>query len=135
MSESSLLVAGILLVTVPSIEFGGVALLAFIRRRDPGYVDNPLRKALFRAGHAHAGVLVILALVALLYVDHARVPEVLRTLVRTSVALAPILVSAGFFFSVASRRAERPNRFLGLVYVGALLLAMGTVTLGVGLLR
>jgi uncharacterized membrane protein len=135
MSESSLLVAGILLVTVPSIEFGGVALLAFIRRRDPGYVDNPLRKALFRAGHAHAGVLVILALVALLYVDHARVPEALRTLVRTSVALAPILVSAGFFFSVASRRAERPNRFLGLVYVGALLLAMGTVTLGVGLLR
>jgi uncharacterized membrane protein len=135
MSESSLLVAGILLVTVPSIEFGGVALLAFIRRRDPGYVDNPLRKALFRAGHAHAGVLVILALVALLYVDHARLPEALRTLVRTSLALAPILVSAGFFFSVASRRAERPNRFLGLVYVGALLLAMGTVTLGVGLLR
>ena len=124
-----------MLITVPSIEFGGVALLAFIRRRDPGYVDNPLRKALFRAGHAHAGVLVILALVALLYVDQTRLPEVLRTLVRTSVALAPILVSAGFFFSVASRRAERPNRFLGLVYLGALFLAMGTITLGVGLLR
>ncbi|MGH7510960.1 MAG: hypothetical protein ACRDXD_04970 [Acidimicrobiia bacterium] len=135
MSETSLLVAGALLVTVPSIEFGGMALLAFIRRRDPGYVDNPVRKALFRAGHAHAGVLVILALVVLLYVDHARLPEALRTLVRTSVALAPILVSAGFFFSVASRRAERPNRFLGLVYLGALFLAMGTVTLGVGLLR
>jgi uncharacterized membrane protein len=135
MSETSLLVAGIMLVTVPIIEFGGVALLGFIRRRDPGYVDNPLRKALFRAGHAHAGVLVILALVVLLYVDQARLPEALLTLVRTGVALAPILVSAGFFFSVASPRAERPNRFLGLVYVGALLLAMGTVTLGVGLLR
>jgi drug/metabolite transporter superfamily protein YnfA len=33
---------------------------------------NPLRQDLWRAGHAHAGVWLILALVALRYVDEAR---------------------------------------------------------------
>ena len=41
----------------------GVSLLGFISRRSPGYLDNPVRQNLFRAGHAHAGVLIILALV------------------------------------------------------------------------
>jgi hypothetical protein len=49
-------------------------------------------------------------------------------------ALAPILMSAGFFFSVLSPNAERPNRFITLVYLGGLLLALGAVTLGVSLL-
>jgi hypothetical protein len=41
----------------------------------------------------------------------------------------------GFFLSIVSPRAERPNRVIGLVYLGALSLAMATVTLGIGLLR
>jgi hypothetical protein len=38
---------------------------------DPAYMKNPLRQDLWRAGHAHAGVLVILTLLALRYVDEA----------------------------------------------------------------
>jgi AcrR family transcriptional regulator len=56
-----------------------------------------------------------------------------RTLARSSIAFAPILVSAGFFFSTLSPRAERPNGAIALVYLGAVLLAVGAVTLGVGL--
>jgi uncharacterized membrane protein len=41
----------------------------------------------------------------------------------------------GFFLSVASPRAERPNRMILFTYAGAVLLAVGTITLGVGLLR
>jgi hypothetical protein len=62
MSEESIRTAGILLITVPAIAFGGVTLLRLIWRREPGYLDNPVRQNLWRAGHAHAGVLVILAL-------------------------------------------------------------------------
>lgn len=65
MSTESLRVAGILLITVPGVAFGGLTLLHFIKARTPGYLDNPLRQRLFRAGHAHAGVMVILALVGL----------------------------------------------------------------------
>jgi len=134
MSDASRTVAGILLVLVPTIEFGGYSLLRMIAKRTPGYLDNPVRQNLWRAGHAHAGVLVLLALVGILYVDQTDLSDGLRTLARSSIAFAPILVSAGFFFSTLSPRAERPNGMIALVYLGAILLAVGAVTLGVGLL-
>jgi len=134
MSDASRTVAGILLVLVPTIEFGGYSLLRMIAKRTPGYLDNPVRQNLWRAGHAHAGVLVLLALVGILYVDQTDLSDGLRTLARSSIAVAPILVSAGFFFSSLSPRAERPNGMIALVYLGAVLLAVGAVTLGVGLL-
>jgi hypothetical protein len=80
-------------------------------------------------------VLVILALVGLLFVDQADLSSGVKMLVRNSLALAPILMSAGFFLSIVSPRATRPGRLIGLVYLGALSLAVGTVTLGVGLLQ
>ena len=135
MSDASLRLAGILLVVVPTIEFGGYSLLKHIARAIPGYLDNPVRRALFAAGHAHAGVLVLLALVGLLYVDHADLSGGARTLVRNTLALAPILMPAGFFLSVVSPHATRPGRLIVLVYLGAASLAVGTVTLGIGLLR
>jgi hypothetical protein len=48
------------LITIPAIAFGGARLLAMIFRREPGDLDSPVRQNLWRAGHAHAGVLVIL---------------------------------------------------------------------------
>jgi hypothetical protein len=42
MSEASTNIAGILLITVPAIAFGGARLLSFIWRRTPGYLDNPM---------------------------------------------------------------------------------------------
>ncbi|CAN5455124.1 hypothetical protein BH24DEI1_BH24DEI1_17820 [soil metagenome] len=135
MSPASMRIAGVLFVLVPTIAFGGASLLWMIRSRLPGYLDNPLRQALFRAGHAHAGVLVMLALVGLLYVDGAALAPAAKRLVRSSLAFAPILVSAGFFLSVASPRATRPGKLIGLVYLGFALLTVGTVTLGVGMLR
>jgi hypothetical protein len=127
--------AGVVLITVPAIEFGGLSLLRFIAARTPGYMDNPVRQGLFRAGHAHAGVLVILALVGLLYLDHAALGEGAQTMVRVCLVAPPILMPLGFFLSVASPKAERPNRLIWLTGAGALALAVAAVTLGVGLLR
>lgn len=56
MSEESIRFAGILLITVPTIGFGGVMLLRQIWGGEPGYLDNPVRQDLWRGGHAHAGV-------------------------------------------------------------------------------
>jgi len=134
MSDASKQLAGILFVLVPTIEYGGWSLLHMIARRIPGYLDNPVRQNLFRAGHAHAGVLLILALVGILYVDQSDLSPGTRTLVRTGLALAPILMPAGFFFSVLRPDADRPNRLIVLVYLGALSLAAAALTLGVSLL-
>lgn len=127
--------AGILFVVVPTIEIGGLSLLHYLRSKAPGYMENPTRRALFRAGHAHAGVLVLLALIGLLMVDHADLSGGAKMVVRSGLALAPILMPAGFFLSIVRPEASRPNRLILLVYLGALSLAIATVTLGIGLLR
>ena len=98
-------------------------------------MDNPLRQNLFRAGHAHAGVLLVLSLVVLRYVDEARLSNGWKTFVRSSVPSAAILLPVGFFFSILSPAATAPNGFINACFVGAALLAAGLFTLGVGLLR
>jgi hypothetical protein len=134
MSASSLSTAGILLIAIVAVEYGGVSLLRFITRRIPGYLDNPVRQNLFRAGHAHAGVLVILALVGMLYVDQSGLSATGRGLVRWALTAPPILMPLGFFLSIAPPRAERPNALIALVYLGAVVLAAGVLTLGINLL-
>ena len=84
MSSQSRLVAGVLLIVMPTVVFGGASILSLLIG-DPEYAQNQLRQDLWRAGHAHAGVLLILSLVTLRYVDEATRPESLRWLVRYSI--------------------------------------------------
>ena len=63
MSSTSRNFAAILLLLLVAVEFGGGSLLAMLTRRIPGYLDNPLRQNMFRAGHAHPGVWLVLGLV------------------------------------------------------------------------
>ena len=80
-SPASSRVAGIVLLVLPTVVLGGVSVLSLLIG-DPGYRGNPLRQDLWRAGHAHAGVLLLLSLIALRYVDAARLSERARWLVR-----------------------------------------------------
>ena len=135
MSRESRLLAGILLVVLPTVMFGGTSLLAFLTSNAEGYVDNPMRHDLFRAGHAHAGVYLVLSLVMLRYVDEAKLGPSWKWLARTGAPLAAILIPAAFFLSVASPQAKEPNGLINLAYIGALFLAAAVLTLGVGLIR
>ena len=134
MSDASRILAAILLIAVPTVEFGGLALLGMLTRRAAGYLDNPLRQNMFRAGHAHAGVWLVFALVALLWVDQTDLGEPLKWVIRLAFVAAPILMPLGFFLSVTQPDAQRPNGVIALVYVAGLALGFGAVTLGVGLL-
>jgi hypothetical protein len=127
--------AGILLVVFPTVIYGGISLLMFLIDPGSGYRDNPLRQDLFRAGHAHAGVILLLSLVALRYVVEANLPDGWKWFVRSAVPSAAILLPAGFFFSMLQPDADRPGAVVYLAYAGAVALASGLVALGVGLLR
>jgi hypothetical protein len=134
MTYESRRLAGILLIVLPTVMFGGVSILSLLIG-DPTYMQNSLRQDLWRAGHAHAGVWLILALVALRYVDEANLSNSMKWLVRGSIPVAAILVPAAFFLSVLSPNATAPNGLIYLAYVGAVLLALGVFILGVGLVR
>ena len=86
MTYASRLLAGILLIVLPTVMFGGVSILSLLIG-DPTYMKNPLRQDLWRAGHAHAGVWLIVALVALRYVAEANVPAAMKWFVRGSMPI------------------------------------------------
>lgn len=135
MTRDAKLMSGIILITVPTIQYGGYFLLTSLMNKNSGYMDNPLRQNFFRAGHAHAGVIVILSLICQMLADSATLPISLLWLVRTGVPLAAILISAGFFFSVLPPTVTQPNGAVSLIYLGAVVLAVSVVSLGIGLLK
>jgi hypothetical protein len=129
------LMSGIILITVPTIQYGGYFLLTSLMNKGSGYMDNPLRQNFFRAGHAHAGVIVILSLICQMLADGALLPTPLLWLVRIGVPLSAILISSGFFFSVLRADTTQAGGAVSLIYAGALVLAVAVVILGIGLLR
>jgi hypothetical protein len=135
MSAESIRVAGVILVVFPTVVFGGASILWHWITRQTGYYANPLRQRLWRAGHAHAGVLLVLSLVALMLVDQAALSDGWKQVVRATIPAAAILVPTAYFLSVARPDAERPNGLINLAYVGGVSVSVGTLTLGIGLLR
>ena len=113
MTRESRRLAGILLIVLPTVMYGGVVLLTMLVH-DSSYMGNPLRQNLWRAGHAHAGVLLVLSLVALRYVDEAKLPSALMPVARSFIPLAAILMPAGFFLSMISPAARAPSSLIGL---------------------
>lgn len=131
LSQAAQSTAGILLLTIVAVEIGGLYVLRLVTGRQQA---TPFQTTFARAGHAHAGVLVILALVCQVFADAAALEGPLATLARSAVPLAAILIPAGYFFSSAGRGVTEPNRLIVLIYVGAVSLALGVVALGIGLL-
>ena len=97
LSADSRTTAGVLLLTIVAVESGGWFLLRIVRGSQPA---TGFQKAFFRAGHAHAGVLVTLALVGTVLADSANLSGVLGLLARNGIPAAAVLMSAGFFLSV-----------------------------------
>ncbi len=131
LSGSARIVAGVLLVSIVAVEVGGAYVLRLMRGRGPA---TEFQQTFSRAGHAHAGVLVTLALVVLVYVDAAELPGWAEAVAARGVPAAAILMPAGFFFASAGSGRTEANRWIVLVWLGAGTLAVGVATTGVGLL-
>lgn len=132
LSDAARVMIGLIIITVPTIEFGGYFLLTQLGRKD-GAIRSDLQGSYYRAGHAHAGVLVLLALFAQIAIDSSSLQGTLQWAVRVGFALAPILISAGFF-GAAPREGTQPTRLIWLIYIGALLLVICSLALGLGML-
>jgi hypothetical protein len=131
LSEASRTIAGAILLTIVTIQFGGWFLTKIVRGDVP---MTDFQKSFARAGHGHAGVLVILSLVGLLYVDSTNLDGFWLWVGRLGIPVAAIVMSGGFFASSAGKDRTKPNQFIWVLYVGALSLAAGVLTLGIGLI-
>lgn len=122
--------AGIVLLTVVAIAFGGSFLLRVVSGHAPA---NQLQKTYFRAGHAHAGVLVILGLVIGLYLRDANAPGWAEAM-SSGVLLGAILMPLGFFTSVIGKDPEKPNAMRFCIAAGGIAVAVGAIGAGLGLI-
>lgn len=131
LSDSSRTLAGILFLSLVTVESGGLLMVRIVTGR---HAATPFQEKFARAGHAHAGVLLVLGLLVQLFVDHTDLTGGLEWLARAGVPAAALLMPGGFFFSSMGAGREKPNGLIALVFAGAALLAVSLTTLGVGLL-
>ncbi len=130
MPANDVILIGILLLALVTVESGGYFLTRVVRGRVPA---NRLQMSFFRAGHAHAAVLLVLSIAILAVIGHAALDGFWLQLARTGVPIAAILMPAGFFLSVLGRDPDRPSRLIVLLWLGAASLTAGLIAAGVGL--
>lgn len=131
LTPASAQTAGILLLSIVFIAYGGTFMLKLVGGTAEA---TDFQRAWFRAGHAHAGVLVILSLVVLLYLDAAALEGLLAGVARALVPLSAILMPAGFFCGAMGRGRTSSNGFRWLLAAGGVALSAGVLALGVALL-
>lgn len=122
---------GALLLALITVESGGYFLTRVVRRLAPA---NALQMSFFRAGHAHAAVLLVLSIAILGVIDNAALAQPFEWIARVGVPFAAILMPAGFFLSVLGRDPEKPNRLIALLWLGVASLTAGLLAAGLGLL-
>jgi hypothetical protein len=128
---ADLILIGILLLALVTVESGGYFLTRVVRGLAPA---NRLQTSFFRAGHAHAAVLLVLSMVILSVISYAALDGFWMQLARLGVPIAAILMPAGFFLSVLGRDPQRPNRLIVLLWLGVVSLTAALVTAGIGLI-
>ena len=131
LSDASRVLAGILVISLVTVESGGAFMVRVVTGR---HEATPLQTSFFRAGHAHAGVFLVLAIVMQVLVDATTLTGAAEWIARSFVPIAALLLPGGFFLSAARPGATEPNRLVVLIPIGAVLLAVGLLTLGIGLL-
>jgi hypothetical protein len=93
------------LVSIPTVMLGGYALHRFLTR---GEGLSEFKLTFFRAGHAHAGVLLILALVYFDYLERTHFGDAVRWSLGAALVVGILAQSGGFLPAHGPRRAGSP---------------------------
>ena len=120
-------------ISIVTVEYGGWALLTFVagpRERLEGFQEQ-----FFRAGHAHAGVLLILSLVYYIYLDRADLSETAQWIGGIVLLVGIMCQSGGFFVHMGVGEPNQPSLGTRLTRTGALLIGAALILLAVGLIK
>ena len=129
--EPTTLVPIVSLLSLVSVAYGGWSLLGFLTGR--GQLGE-FREQFFRAGHAHAGVLLVLSLVYFLYLDRTGYSTGVQWLAGLLLLAGIIAQSGGFFLHMGLGHNNLSSLGTVVTRTGALLIAAALVMLAIGLL-
>lgn len=135
MTNETRKISGYILLSIPTIIYGGYFLLTVLSGQQEQLQLTDFQKSMFRAGHAHAGVLVILALLIQLFVDHTTLSKNWKWVARFSFPTSAIIISLGFFAAAIGSQITESTRLIFILYIGVGILTFGLLTLGIGLIR
>jgi hypothetical protein len=121
----------IALFSLPTVMFGGFSLLRLIQRQRG---LSQFQLTWFRAGHAHAGVLLILALVVLDITGQAGLGTVLQWTIGLLLVVGVLAQSGGMFLHMAIGEPGTWSTGNTVTTIGAVVLAAALVTTAIGVI-
>jgi hypothetical protein len=121
----------IVVFSLVTVETGGHALLRFLT--SPGGIEE-WQLPFFRAGHAHAGVLLVLSLVYYLYLERSDLSETWQWVFGIVLGVGVLAQAGGFFLHLGVGKPNETSIGTTVTRAGAVLIAIALIALGVGLI-
>ena len=134
MSDETRIMVGLAFISLPTIAFGGYFLLSILKRAAGTEGITETQRDYFRAGHAHAGVLVLLGIVGQLFLDESKLDGAVVWALRIGLIAAPLLISGGFFGGAPRTTRGAAGPLVRLVTAGAVVLSLSTIGVGISLI-
>jgi hypothetical protein len=117
-------------LSIPTVMYGGYALLG---RLTQGGL-SPFQQTFFRAGHAHAGVLLLLALLYHDYMEQTTLSTAIKSGAAILLLVGILAQSGGFFLHMAIGQPDKRSAGTMLTTAGAALLVVAILLLVYGII-
>lgn len=117
-------------IAIPTVMYGGYTLLGMLTR---GGLSE-FQQTYFRAGHAHAGILLLMALLYHHYMEQTALNPGIKVGAAAIVLVGILAQSGGFFLHMLVGRPGEPSLGTTVTSLGALLLAAAVLVLVYGLI-
>jgi hypothetical protein len=118
-------------IALPTVMFGGYSLLQLINR---GNALTPFQVSWFRAGHAHAGVLLLMSLLYYTFMGKTTLPSVVKHAACATLLVGVLAQSGGFFIHMVRGQPNYASIGSTVTVIGAVLLVCAIAVLVYGLI-
>lgn len=116
-------------ISIPTVMYGGYVLLGFLSR---GKL-SAFQLSNFRAGHAHAGVLLLMSLLYLQFMEQTSLSPATKLLTAVALVFGVLMQSGGFFLHLLKGQPGTPSWGTRMTKLGAAVLATAVLVLVYGL--
>ena len=117
-------------IALPTVMYGGYALLRLLTQANAA---TPFRFTWFRAGHAHAGLLLLMSLLYYTYMDKTSLSPAVKHAGCATLIVGILAQSGGFFLHMVKGQPDRASHGTTVTTIGAVILTSAIAVLVYGL--